>query len=126
MIQGKLELTLLAHTLRELEMGGQKWAHQFANAFLIGGPLAEPGVYLAQTCGDAELTPQQLLTSSKWRVKTRRAAVTDPHEGALWGDALNQVDECWLDGLFPFDVVGKLVTGLGPQMVNRSFRFGAQ
>ena len=54
------------------------------------------------------------------------SAVTAPHEGRLREDALNQVATGWLNGLFPFDENGKLVTGDGPQLVNPASRFGVQ
>ena len=51
---------------------------------------------------------------------------TSPHEGALWEDALYQVDTGRLDGPLPSDAEGKLMAGPGPHLVHPAFRFGAR
>ena len=66
------------------------------------------------------------LTNSRWRIKARRAAVTDPRERDLWEDALDQVYSGWLDGTLSFDEEGRCVTGVGPQLTNPASRFGLQ
>ena len=109
-----------------LGMRRQDWAERFAEYFPVIGIISAPGVYPEQPCADPELPPHQLLTNAKYRIKARMSAVTHPREGQLWEDALNQVDEGWLNGPFPFDENGKLMAGNGPQLVNPAFRFGAQ
>ena len=76
----------------ELEMGNKK----FTIGSPIVGSLAEPGAYPTGACPDAILSPQRLLPNSKLIIKSRRAAVADPHGGDPWTDALNQVDMGWL------------------------------
>ena len=125
-VQGKINLPLLAHMLNELGMGGQVWVRQFTEGFPVIGEISEPGVYPEQQCADPELKPHQLLTNAKYRLKARMKSVTDPHEGKLWDDAVEQVEKGWLDGPFPFDEEGKMITGEGPQLVNPAFRFGVQ
>ena len=66
-----------------------------------------------------------MLTDSNWRTKARRAAVTDSHEGALWGDALDHVDAGLLDRPLSADEDGKLVTGEGLQLANPAYSLGA-
>ena len=44
----------------------------------------------------------------------------------MWRNALEHVDLGWLDGPFPSDEDGKLVTGEGPQRANLASRFGLQ
>ena len=67
-----------------------------------------------------------LLTSSTWGFEAVSAAATNSHGGALWEDALGQVQRGWLDGPFPSDDEGRLITGQGPQPVNLTFRLGVQ
>ena len=110
-VQDKMDLPLSARMMDVLAMGEQEWAQQFTNGFPTVGALAEHGVNPIKRTAGPDLDPQQLLTKSKWRIKSRRAAAPDSHEGALWEDALNQVDAGWLAGPFPFDVEGRLVTG---------------
>ena len=69
--------------MNELETGGQEWAKQFAGGFLVIGVISEIGVYPGQPCADPELTPRQMLTNAKYRIKARTSAVTDPQEGQL-------------------------------------------
>ena len=45
-------------------------------------------------------SPQQSLANSEWRIKARRAAVTDRREGLQREETLNQVDMGWLGGCF--------------------------
>ena len=77
--------------LNELGMGGQRWAKQFTAGFPVIGEISEPGVNPEQQRDDPELKPHQLLTNAKYRIKARVKSVTDPHEGELWEDALDQV-----------------------------------
>ena len=125
-VQGKINLPLLAIMLEKLGMGGQKWVKQFQDGFPIVGDLEEPGVYPAQECPDPEISPDRLFGSAKWRLNARRGSVTDPNEGALWNEALCQVEKGWLQGPFKFDDEGNLVTNEGPQLANPAFRFGVQ
>ena len=53
-------------------------------------------------------------------------SVTDPHEGKLRENALEQEEKGWLNGPFPFDEEEQMITGEGPQLVNPAFRFGVQ
>ena len=53
-------------------------------------------------------------------------SVTDPHEGKLREGALDHEAKGCLDGPFPFDEEGQMITGEGPQLVNPAFRFGVQ
>ena len=66
------------------------------------------------------------MVALRMGIKARRAAVTDPHEGALREGALDQVDTGWLDGPFPFDGDGKLVAGAGERPADPACRFGVQ
>ena len=125
-VQGKVNLPLLAIMLEKLGMGGQLWVRQFQNGFPIVGNLEEPGVYPQQSCPDPEISPDRLYDSVKWRLKARKASVTDPNEGALWDEAIAQVEKGWLHGPFAFDEEGNLVTEEGPQLANPAFRFGVQ
>ena len=71
-----------------LGMGGQEWAKQFAECIPVIGVISEPGVYPERPRADPELTPRQLLTNAKYRIRARASAVTYPREGQLWEDAL--------------------------------------
>ena len=72
-------------------MGGQEWARQSTNGFPVIGIISEPGVYPEEARADPELAPRQLLTTAKYRIKARASDVTDPHEGQVREDALDQV-----------------------------------
>ena len=52
--------------------------------------------------------------------------MADPNEGALWNEALSQVEKGWLQGPFDFDEEGNLVTAEGLQLANPASRFGVQ
>ena len=82
MVQGRLNLPPSAHVMNKLGTGGQKRAHQFTNGCLKEENQAAPGVDSTRTNAYPELTPQQSLTNSRWRVKARRASVTDTPQGA--------------------------------------------
>ena len=125
-VQGKINLPLLAIMLEKLGMGGQKWVKQFQEGFPIVGDLEEPGVYPVHECPDPEISPDRLFGSARWRLNARRGSVTDPNEGALWSEAVCQVEKGWLQGPFKFDDEGNLVTNEGPQLANPAFRFGVQ
>ena len=82
--QSELELPLLAHMLREVGMGGGAGTGTTIHERVSDGlSLSEPRAHPTKVCPDAELTPQQLPGNSEWRIKARRASVTDPHEGTL-------------------------------------------
>ena len=84
-VQGELSLPLLAHMLDELGVGEQESVRQWTHSD-SGLPSGTGGL------PNAELTPRQLPANSKWGIKARRAAVTEPQEAALREDAPNQVD----------------------------------
>ena len=124
--RGKVQGTLLAHVLDELKMRGQVWATQFRAGSSIVGSMEEPGAHPPHTCPPPELTPEQLLGNSKWRIKAGRAAVTDPNVRASWGEALDQAAKGRFGGPSQFDKGGRLMTGKGPLVANPAFRFGAR
>ena len=82
--------------------------------------------YPVQPCADAEAAPQTLVINSEWRFEARGSAAANPHEGASWEDALDQVDKGWLDGPSPFDEEGRLTADPGPKKGNQTFSFGIQ
>ena len=108
--------------VNEMGTGGQEWVKQFTNGFRVVGLFAELVVYPIQNRADPEVGPPSLMTNLKWRAQAKRAAVTDPNDGAPWEDALDQVDRGWLQGPFPFDEDGSLVTGEGPQLAKPASR----
>ena len=44
---------------------------QFRGGFLIVGSMGEPGVYPTRACPEPGLSPGQLLSGAKWRLKAR-------------------------------------------------------
>ena len=50
-----------------------------------------PGLYPTHVRPDPELSQEQLLAGSKWRLKARRGFITDRNEGILRKEALGQV-----------------------------------
>ena len=124
-MQGKVNLPLLAHMIAELKAGGRNWVRQFENGFPLVGSIQEPRVYPARQRPDPELSPEQLLVSSIWRLKARRVNVTDPNGEASREDAMGQVEKGWLSGPHGFDEEGGHVTTEGSQLANPAFRFGA-
>ena len=121
-----LSLTLSAHISNGLGIRVQKWLRRFTKGFRVVGSLAEPGVSPIRPSADACLSPQQLLTRSKWRIKARGTAAPNPHEGARREAALGQEGEGWPDGPFPSNEGGGSVTEQEPHPLKPAFRFGMQ
>ena len=107
-------------------MGGQEWAQQITTGIPTVGNLAEPGAFQDKTTAGPVLAPQQLLDNAKWSVGARRTAAPYSRGGTPWEGALNRIDQDWLEGPFPSDGEGKLVTGFGAPPVNPASRFGSQ
>ena len=116
MAQGKLDFPLLVQISRGLRTGGKRRIRQFSTGFQIVGSLRGP-------CAGAEMSPRQLPSNSKWRVEAGRAAAADPQESAFRGDAPGQVDRGRLDGPFPVNEEGELITGRGLKVLNPTSRF---
>ena len=105
-------------------MGGQAWAKRFRGGFLIVVSIEVPGVYPTLTCPDPVGATEQLSTNSEWEIEASGAAVTYPNERAVREEALDQAEKGWLDGPFPFNEEGTLLTGVGPQLETPAVRFG--
>ena len=49
LVEGEINLPLLATIFNKLELGGRLWSQQFTKVFLIVGYLAETRAYVAAT-----------------------------------------------------------------------------
>ena len=98
----------------------------FRGGFPIVGSMEGPGVYPTHACPEPELSPEQLLSGAKWRLKARQGNITDPNVWVSREESLERVKKGWLNGPFQVDEEGRYVTVDGPKLVNPAFRFGAQ
>ena len=58
-------------------------------------------------------------------ISARAIAPKSPHGKDLSSEEIEHVEEGRLDGLVPFDMGGRIVTGNGPLVANPAFRFRA-
>ena len=124
-VQEEINLFLLAGKIRRMGMGGRLGARRLTGGFPLVGELEEPGMYPAGHQREApDLAPWQLSANAKNRISAFMSTSRYPREKKLRIRAMAHVQEECLDGPYPFDPEGQLLTGETPWRVYPAFRFG--